>query len=44
MERDALNQQHVMQCCLSLSGRVLLIVGKTTGWHVNLLPQLGNQG
>ena len=34
MERDALNQQHVMQCyaiALFKSGRSLLVVGKTTG-------------
>ena len=34
MERDALNQQHVMQCyaiALTKSRRSLLIVGKSTG-------------
>ena len=45
MERDALNQQHVKQryaIALITSGRVLQVVGKITGWHVNLPPQLGN--
>ena len=35
MERDALNQQHVMQCyaiALIKSRRSLLVVGKSTGW------------
>ena len=27
---------------LITSGRVLLVVGNFAGWHVNLLPQLGN--